>query len=445
MNNLISNYQNFNNNYVQNRIQHIYFRVILKKDNIINNENDKYQSLLEQLNEVDLVPFLYELGILAESYGLDFLTNNKEEYFIRLETLTPCLEALLSYKNNLCIYPNCNDMVLDFRDYFCHNHLQEDINHNKDDIETFFKNRKSELMELFNNYKKQENIYKYLCDEFDMSNKHFLFMSKYVDDIDCYFQVIKDDANLIEIELDTSNIDLDCFINAPSHMSEDSDNDKDSNYSGIDSDIDVDSDIDIKSNISRGELLEMIGIEKDEISVIKEQLKIRKERIELGEKEDNLEKTEQELQLDKEIEDETIALEKELEEAEHKYKDIVKKQREKKKMRELNKLERKNIEEDIIEDDITNKLKEKFLSHSSNNKNNLNQQVLNTKNQEEIKNKDNDEEESDEEFIENIISRIVNDKNDKNDEEEEESDEESDISSIDISQNELTSGDEEDS
>ncbi len=210
------------------------FKIIINDKNNIDIEN-----LLEKLELENFNDFFSSLGIFFQTYNISFLSNSKNEYFINFDILVPSLESLLIKKNHQCIFPNCNESIIDYKMNFCDNHMNSKL----EDISVFDK----ELEQIFTNYKLQKNIYNFL------KTQHNNTIFKY-DKMDCDLEIF--DNNIINklINFDLQN-DMDDINFMLDNM----------NTSEKDEDEDEYSDIEDYTQIDKNELKETIDIENETI------------------------------------------------------------------------------------------------------------------------------------------------------------------------------------
>ena len=161
-NQLLKTYTDYCKNVDKNRLHTVYFKVMLKTDEEKVFTNEDYEKVLDILQTVNFYNFFEKNLIIVENYSIDFLVNAQGDYFIKLELFYPQLGALLEYKNSQCIYPKCNDTIINYTDFFCNNHLKSDIIDNFDEVNKYFFIRSKELEEIYNSYKNQAEIYNYL-------------------------------------------------------------------------------------------------------------------------------------------------------------------------------------------------------------------------------------------------------------------------------------------
>ncbi len=222
------------------KISSIFFKIEIKaknnekeKQNEIEKEKEKY---LENLKVEDLTLFLVNLGFYIQSYDINFLVNNNNDYFIKFEILIPSLNDLLNNKNHQCIFPNCNEIILNYRTNFCTEHLESPDINNIELINQYFELHSKELKQIFKDYKNQKNLSTFLKTKYNNIEPILItYPSNNIPDIIYSFELTTDINKLIEIELSNEINELDCMIYT--NFSE-SDSDSDSNFN-FDSDEDI--------------------------------------------------------------------------------------------------------------------------------------------------------------------------------------------------------------
>ena len=224
-NQLLKTYTDYCKNVDKNRLHTAYFKVILKVDGdkCVSDAkvftNDDYEKVLDILQTVNFYNFFQKNTIIVENYNIDFFVNSKGDYFIKLELLYPQLGALLEYKNSQCIYPECNDTIINYADFFCNNHLKSEIIDNFDEVNKYFLIRAKELEEMYCSYKNQFELYNYLKEKgtgkgTGDGNGLFLLEADELDNVKCYLELIDNSSaeGLVEIELNSMINNLDCMI-----------------------------------------------------------------------------------------------------------------------------------------------------------------------------------------------------------------------------------------
>ena len=222
------------------KISSIFFKIDIKdknnekeKEKEIQTEKEKY---LENLKVEDLTLFLVNLGFYIQSYDINFLVNNNNDYFIKFEILIPSLNDLLNNKNHQCIFPNCNEIILNYRTNFCTEHLESPDINNIELINQYFELHSKELKQIFKDYKNQKNLSTFLKTKYNNIEPIVItYPSNNIPDVIYSFELTTDINKLIEIELSNEINELDCMIYT--NFSE-SDSDSDSNFN-FDSDEDI--------------------------------------------------------------------------------------------------------------------------------------------------------------------------------------------------------------
>ena len=186
------------------RINKIYFKITSELNDI--------DYLLDLIQKEDWNPFLINRGVFVQSYNLVFLVNNSNDYFVKFEILVPSLQTLLSNKNHQCIFPDCNEIILNYRTNFCNEHLEsQDIN-NVQLMTKYFDDHSNQLKLIYKNYKEQYNLYNFLLIRLKKKDKKSFNISLENQNIKCRFELINDTSKLIEIELTNNINELDCLI-----------------------------------------------------------------------------------------------------------------------------------------------------------------------------------------------------------------------------------------
>jgi hypothetical protein len=186
------------------RINKIYFKITSELNDI--------DYLLDLIQKEDWSPFFINLGVFIQSYNLVFLVNNSNDYFVKFEILVPSLQTLLSNKNHQCIFPDCNEIILNYRTNFCNEHLEsQDIN-NVQLMTKYFDEHSNQLKLIYKNYKEQYNLYNFLLIRLKKKDTKSFNISLENQNIKCRFELINDTSKLIEIELTNNINELDCLI-----------------------------------------------------------------------------------------------------------------------------------------------------------------------------------------------------------------------------------------
>jgi hypothetical protein len=170
------------------------FKIIIDDKKNIDLEN-----LLEKLELENFNDFFNNLGIFFQTYNISFLSNSMNEYFINFDILVPSLESLLIKKNHQCIFPNCNESIIDYKINFCNNHMNTELT----DISVFDK----ELEQIFTNYKLQKNIYNFL------KTQHSNTVFKY-NNLCCDLEIVENNIinKLVNIDLQNDMDDIDFML-----------------------------------------------------------------------------------------------------------------------------------------------------------------------------------------------------------------------------------------
>ena len=247
-NKLLNAYEKYCKDQENNRIRELFFKIIIKSNNnnenkIINNNIENYQSYLEILELFDFYAFFKKLNIVIENYSIEFLIDNKGDFYIKFDIYYPSLGSILKYINSQCIYLECNETILNYSDNFCPNHLTNEIITNFELVNDCFNNKNKELAELYNNYKEQADLYNCLKNKSENNNNIFKIKNHKIKDeeLNYFFELIEDKetSQLISINLNTIINDFEDNIN-------DNDNDNDK-ISDTDSDIDTDTENDLQN------------------------------------------------------------------------------------------------------------------------------------------------------------------------------------------------------
>jgi len=225
---------------------------------IDNKKNIDIENLLERLELENFNDFFSNLGIFFQTYNISFLSNSKNEYFINFDILVPSLESLLIKKNHQCIFPNCNESIIDYKINFCDNHMNSELS----DISIFDK----ELEQIFTNYKLQKNIYNFI------KSQHNNTIFKY-DNLCCYLEIIDNNIinKLVNIDLQNDIDDID-FMLDNMNTSEKDDNELD-DYSDIEDYNQIEDINEIEDTNEMKETTELkhdINIENDDNSSIED-------------------------------------------------------------------------------------------------------------------------------------------------------------------------------
>ncbi len=206
------------------RCNKAYFKIIIEQNNNIENTLEKLE--LENFNK-----FFNDLGIFYQTYNISFLSNSNNEYFIKFDILVPSLESILIKKNHQCIFPNCNEIISDYKINFCDNH----INHELQDVSIF----DTELEQIFTNYKLQKNIYNFLKTKYNKTNFKY-------DNLYCDLEIVDDTIinKLVNIDLQNDMEDINFMLDNMT-TSEIDENESDGiNDIEDNNDIEYDSDLD---------------------------------------------------------------------------------------------------------------------------------------------------------------------------------------------------------
>ncbi len=222
----LDSYKQYWNQLDNERLHDIYFKINFK----LNNESLKkteYQYYLDILQTYNFKDFFAEMDIIIETYAYEFLTNSKDEYFINMKLFYPSIKALLEYKNSLCIYPECTELILNITDFFCQTHLNSDVINNYEFINSCFDTRNSDLDQIYENYKDQSDLKSCLEKYASKNNNSIIIKTFELGDVECFLEITEDISNMIEISLDTDFSELDCLIinNMDSEISSDEEGD----------------------------------------------------------------------------------------------------------------------------------------------------------------------------------------------------------------------------
>jgi hypothetical protein len=207
----LDSYKKYYNQLDNERLHDIYFKINFK----LNNESLKkteYQYYLDILQTYNFKDFFAEMDIIIETYAYEFLTNSKDEYFINMKLFYPSIKALLEYKNSLCIYPECTELILNIADFFCQTHLNSDVINNYEFINSCFDTRNSDLDQIYENYKDQYDLKSCLEKYASKNNNSIIIKTSELDNVVCFLEITEDIDNMIEISLDAEFSELDCLI-----------------------------------------------------------------------------------------------------------------------------------------------------------------------------------------------------------------------------------------
>ena len=246
-NKLLNAYEKYCKDEENNRIREVIFKIIIKSNDnkIIDNNCESYQDYLKTLELFDFYLFFKELNIVIENYSIEFLINNKDDFYIKLDIYYPSLGSILKYINSQCIFPECNEKILNYSDNFCPNHLTDEIISNFELVNNCFNNKNKELKELYNNYKEQADLYNCLKNKSVNNDNIFKIKNHKIkeEEFDYFFELIEDVndniSQLIEINLNTFK-----NLNDDLNIESDSDSDK---ISDTDSDIDTETENDLQN------------------------------------------------------------------------------------------------------------------------------------------------------------------------------------------------------
>ena len=189
-------------------INSLYFKInfFCKKTNQNITENiDKY---LASLEKEDFKDFLNNLGLFIQSYNISFMTNSTNQYFLKIEILQPSLKRLIQNRSIECIYPDCDDIILNKKYNLCEQHLNDSIINDVSLINSYLDQHIKKTKEIYNNYSNQKNIFLFLKNKYQ-HNSSFVYLSDSFRNINCILELlnyddmnnINNDNNLIEIEL----------------------------------------------------------------------------------------------------------------------------------------------------------------------------------------------------------------------------------------------------
>lgn len=205
------------------------------------NKNDDIdiEKLLEKLELDNFNDFFNDLGIFFQTYNISFLSNSNNEYFIYFDILVPSLESLLIKKNHQCIFPNCNESIMDYKKNFCDNHLNSELQ----DVSIFDK----ELEQIFTNYKLQKNIYNFLKSKYNNT------IFKY-NNLSCDLEIVNN--NIIN---KLTNIDLQNDMDDINFMLDNMNDEDEDELQENDSEIDDDSESDLDEELDPIELKSLLN------------------------------------------------------------------------------------------------------------------------------------------------------------------------------------------
>lgn len=297
-NKLLNAYEKYCKDEENNRIREVIFKIIIKSTNneIIDNNCESYQDYLGTLELFDFYLFFKELNIVIENYSVEFLIDDKGDFYIKFDIYYPSLGSILKYINSQCIYLECNETILNYSDNFCPNHLTNEIITNFELVNNCFNNKNKELKELYNNYKEQANLYNCLKNKSVNNDNIFKIKNDKIkeEEFNYFFELIEDvDDNisqLISINLNTSK-DL--------NFQDDLNNSDSDKISDTDSDIDSETENDLQ-NLDKTCNFEEILIKNNE-KYIEEEIK---KYYDLGESTENLDdSTDDEFDFDVKIDE----------------------------------------------------------------------------------------------------------------------------------------------
>ena len=189
-------------------INSLYFKINFcsKKTNETITENiDKY---LASLEKEDFKDFLNNLGLFIQSYNISFMTNSTNQYFLKIEILQPSLKRLIQNRSIECIYPDCDDIILNKKYNLCEQHLNDSIINDVSLINSYLDQHIKKTKEIYNNYSNQKNIFLFLKNKYQ-NHSSFVYLSDSFRNVNCILELlnyddmnnINNDNNLIEIEL----------------------------------------------------------------------------------------------------------------------------------------------------------------------------------------------------------------------------------------------------
>jgi hypothetical protein len=202
-------------NQIQNltRINEIYFKIKINSKDEDQDENVDMDYLLDLIQKKDWQTFFINLGIFIQSYNLVFLVDNSNDYFVKFQILVPSLQTLLTNKNHQCVFPDCNEIILNYRTNFCTEHLESNEINNAPLMTEYFDKHSQELKDIYKNYKEQYNLYNFLSKKLKINKKSFdINLENKNIKCNCQLELINDTSKLIEIELTNNINDLDCLI-----------------------------------------------------------------------------------------------------------------------------------------------------------------------------------------------------------------------------------------
>jgi hypothetical protein len=191
------------------RINEIYFKIKINQSN----ESLDVDYLLDLIQKENWEYFFINLGIFIQSYNLVFLVNNSNDYFVKFEILVPSLRTLLTNKNHQCIFPECNEIILNYKTNFCTEHLESPEINNVQLMTEYFDKHSQELKDIYKNYKEQYNLYNFFSNKLKNNKKSFdINLENKNIKCRCQLELINDTSKLIEIELTNNINELDCLI-----------------------------------------------------------------------------------------------------------------------------------------------------------------------------------------------------------------------------------------
>ena len=214
-NNLLKTYKKYCKDEENNKIREVFFKIIIKsnKNNqVIENDVENYQEYLERLELFDFNSFFNNLDIVIETYSINFLIDNNGNFYIKFDIYYPSIGSILKYKNSHCIYHECENIILNYSDYFCPIHLTDEIMNNFEVVNSCFYQKNKELEELYNNYNEQSDLLN--CLKNKPNYNLFKITNNKLEDndlnecIEYFFELIEETSKLIEIDLNNDIDDL---------------------------------------------------------------------------------------------------------------------------------------------------------------------------------------------------------------------------------------------
>jgi hypothetical protein len=193
-----------NREYLKNNMKNVFFKLNLSHhDKITKLTNDEIENYLVEIYKTDLSSFLNQYEIFYNSYNVSFMIDNSNNYYLKVQIITPGLNDLLTNKNYQCIYPNCYEMILNIKGSFCPSHTEITQQLNSLQYDKLLKNHAADLKKIYDTFTSQNNLYNYFINFKGINITDFIKNNSTENshDIQCSLEVIKKTDNMIDIDI----------------------------------------------------------------------------------------------------------------------------------------------------------------------------------------------------------------------------------------------------